>query len=113
MWLTLLSGSATTLITFMVAFLASQKNNPFQTWGMLMVLPFAFFCGLLLCRIVLVQTALDHARSINVPTESLENQKTTAVLKFWNSDYVLDLMAQDPAFEMKQGASKVGSSDFL
>lgn len=58
-----------------------------------MVLPFAFFCGLTLCRIVLVKTALDHARALNIPTDNLENNQTAAVLKFWNSDYVLDLMA--------------------
>ena len=53
-WLTLISGLSTTMVTYMVVFLASNDTEPFDTITMKSLLPLAFIGGLLLCRIVLV-----------------------------------------------------------
>ena len=54
MWLTLISGLSTTMVTYMVVFLASNDTSPFDSVAMKSFLSLAFIGGLLLCRIVLV-----------------------------------------------------------
>jgi phosphate/sulfate permease len=68
-WLTLISGFSSTMVTYMVVFLASQETTPFDSIMMQLLIPIAFIGGILLCRIVLVMSALKTARIQQIETE--------------------------------------------
>lgn len=57
------------MVTYMVVFLASQETTPFDSVIMKSLIPIAFIGGVLLCRIVLVLSALKTARIQQIDTE--------------------------------------------
>lgn len=112
-WLTLISGLSTTMVTYMVVFLASQESTPFDTVMMQALLPIAFIGGLLLCRIVLVLSALKTARIQNIDTEVHSQSIVGAVFKFWSAEFVTTLLtarAQTSYSSTKQDIAIIGTT---
>lgn len=57
--LTLISGIGTTMVTLLVIVLSSSAPKPLASWWVIMILTLSFIVGLLMCRFVLIQTAIS------------------------------------------------------